>query len=190
MSFELSEQLPCRSAEVKFFSVFLCQRCREIWREILVNFFRATFSRVWVCDGKFHQNFTSKTVWKKQKISRKFHSAGAQRWELLLLPFRWSCGKAAKCRQKVCSSTRPPKIGTQKSSTKRDVREPLHVEIALNNRELVKAEVFEKRVFKQTAPLKWRKWRGHFSLNNHLVGTVRPPDYTLQHKSIAHCTWG
>ena len=41
--------------------------------------FRAMFSRVWVCDGKFHQNFTSKTVW-KTKISRKFHSAGAQRW--------------------------------------------------------------------------------------------------------------
>ena len=49
-----SEQLPCRSAEVKFFSVFLCQRCREIWREILGDIFRATFSRVWVCDGKFH----------------------------------------------------------------------------------------------------------------------------------------
>ena len=32
------EQLPCRSAEVKFFSVFRCQRCREIRREILVKF--------------------------------------------------------------------------------------------------------------------------------------------------------
>ena len=42
-----------------------------------------------------------------------------------------------------------PKIGTQKCSTKRGVREPLHVEFALNNRELVKAEVFE-----QTTPLK------------------------------------
>ena len=42
--------------------------------------FRASFSRVWVCEGKFHQNFTSKTVWKTRKISRKFHSAGAQRW--------------------------------------------------------------------------------------------------------------
>ena len=47
-----------------------------------------------------------------------------------------------------------PKIGTQKCSTRRGVREPLHVEFALNNRELVKAEVFEKRVFEQTAPLK------------------------------------
>ena len=60
---KVSEQLPCRSAEVKFFSVFLCQRCRvkfgvKFWGEI----FRATFSRVWVCDRKFHQNFTSKAV--------------------------------------------------------------------------------------------------------------------------------
>ena len=66
-SSKISEQLPCRSVEVKnFFSVFLCQRCREIWREI----FRATFSRVWVCDGKFHQNFTSKTVWKTEKFTQ------------------------------------------------------------------------------------------------------------------------
>ena len=47
-----------------------------------------------------------------------------------------------------------PKIGTQKCSTKRGVREPVEVEFALNNRELRKAEVFEKRVFEQTAPLK------------------------------------
>ena len=48
-------------------------------------------------------------------------------------------------------------MGTQKSSTKRGVREPLHVEFALNNRELVEAEVLEERVFEQTAPLKRRK---------------------------------
>ena len=52
-----------------------------------------------------------------------------------------------------------PKIGTEKFSTKRGVREPLHVEFALNNRELVKVEVFETRVFEtrvfeQTTPLK------------------------------------
>ena len=32
--------------------------------------FRATFSRVWVCDGKFHQNFTSKTVWKTENFTQ------------------------------------------------------------------------------------------------------------------------
>ena len=47
-----------------------------------------------------------------------------------------------------------PKIGTQKCSTKRGVQEPLHVEFALRYRELVKADVFEKRVFEQTTPLK------------------------------------
>ena len=51
----------------------------------------------------------------------------------------------------------PPKIRTQKCSTKRGVREPLHVVFVLNDRELVKAEVFEKRVFEQTAPLQGRK---------------------------------
>ena len=38
----------------------------------------------------------------------------------------------------------------------------LRVEFALNIRELVKAEVFKKRMFEQTTPLKWRKLRGHF----------------------------
>ena len=32
--------------------------------------FRATFSRVWVCKGKFHQNFTSKTVWKTENFTQ------------------------------------------------------------------------------------------------------------------------
>ena len=72
----ISEQLPCRSAEVKFFSVFLCQRCREIWheiwREILGKFsvlrFQGLDVRVKISpkfhfkngmkNGKFHANFT------------------------------------------------------------------------------------------------------------------------------------
>ena len=67
-----SEQLPCRSAEVKNFSVFLCQRCREIWREILVKFSlldfpgfgcpRESFAKIHakngVKNGKFHVNLT------------------------------------------------------------------------------------------------------------------------------------
>ena len=32
--------------------------------------FRATFSRVWVCEGKFHQNFTSKTCWKTENFTQ------------------------------------------------------------------------------------------------------------------------
>ena len=42
-----------------------------------------------------------------------------------------------------------PKTGTQKCLTRQGVREPLNVEFALNNSELVKAEVFEKRLFEQ-----------------------------------------
>ena len=73
-----SEQLPCRSAEVKFSSVFLCQRCREIWREILVKFSVLRFPGF----GCTAENFTKISRQKrceKRKISRKFHSAGAQR---------------------------------------------------------------------------------------------------------------
>ena len=73
---ETPEQLPCRSAEAKFFSVFLCQRCREIWREILVKFSVLCVSGF----GCATENFTKISRQKrceKRKISRKFHSAGA-----------------------------------------------------------------------------------------------------------------
>ena len=50
-----------------------------------------------------------------------------------------------------------PIIGTQKCSGKRGVRERLKVEFAMNDKELVKTKVFEKRVFEQTAPLKRTK---------------------------------
>ena len=54
------------------------------------------------------------------------------------------------------------KIGTQKCSTKRGVREPLNVDIALNDREPVETEVLKKRVFQQTTPPNLTKWRGRF----------------------------
>ena len=38
----------------------------------------------------------------------------------------------------------------------------LRIEFALNNREMVKAEVFEKRVFEQTTPFKLRNEGGIF----------------------------
>ena len=52
----------------------------------------------------------------------------------------------------------------------------LHVEFALSSSDLVKAEVFAKRVFEETTPMKMKEMQGAFSLNNLLVGTVRPPD--------------
>ena len=60
-----------------FFSAKL--RCREIWREILVKFSALRFPRF----GCATENFTKSSRQKrcgKRKISRKFHSAEAQRW--------------------------------------------------------------------------------------------------------------
>ena len=62
-----------------------------------------------------------------------------------------AAGKAAKCRQKLCSSKRPPKF-EPRSVRPNEVFE--NVVLALNNEELVKAKVLEKRVFEQTTPLK------------------------------------
>ena len=45
---------------------------------------------------------------------------------------------------KILFEQEAPKIGTHKCSTKQGVREPLRAEFALNNRELVKATMFEK----------------------------------------------
>ena len=50
-----------------------------------------------------------------------------------------------------------PEIGTQKRSTKRGVREPLRVEFALNNGELVKAEVFREKSVRANDPIKMKK---------------------------------
>ena len=57
------------------------------------------------------------------------------------------------------------------------VREPLHVlGVALNNRELLKAEGVRVKSVRAKGPIKMKKMKGAFSLNNLLVGTVRPPD--------------
>ena len=76
----MSEQLPCRSAEVKIFSVFLCQKCREIWREIWVKFSVLRFPG-FRCAAENFTKISRQKRREKRKISRKFHSAGAQRWE-------------------------------------------------------------------------------------------------------------
>ena len=81
----MSEQLPCRSAQVKIFSVFLCRRCREIWREILGwKFPRYVFQGLGVRgkislkfhfkngakNRKFHANFTGRSADQCTKGSR------------------------------------------------------------------------------------------------------------------------
>ena len=78
------------------------------------------------------------------------------------------------------SAKTPPKVGRPHGADKKFVRARgpqnwnpevfektrcsriLHVEFPQNSRELVRAEVFEKRVFEQTTPFKLRKLRGHF----------------------------
>ena len=69
-----------------------------------------------------------------------------------------------------------PKIGTQKCSTKRGVPESLQVEFALKKQRIGQGRsVREKRV-RANDPIKMKKIKGAFSLNNLFVGTVRPPD--------------
>ena len=63
---------------MKFFSVFLCQRCREILREILVKFSVLRFPE-FGCATKNFTKISRRKRREKRKISRKFHSAGAHR---------------------------------------------------------------------------------------------------------------
>ena len=64
---------------------------------------------------------------------------------------KYSIWEGRKVPTKSLFGQEAPKIGTQKCSTKRGVRKPSHA--CRICPELVKAEVFEKRVFEQTAPL-------------------------------------
>ena len=65
---------------MKFFSVFLCQKCREIWREIWVKFSVLRFPG-FRCAAENFTKISCQKRCEKRKISRKFHSAGAQRWD-------------------------------------------------------------------------------------------------------------
>ena len=112
---------------------------------------------------------------KKQKIQWRASSGdGAPKLQI-----------SVPCRGRTCPEQEAPKIGTPKCLTKRGVREPLNVKSALNNRELVKAEVFERRVFEQD-PIKGRKRRGHFPWTTVCVGTVRGPPKMVSQE----VTWG
>ena len=55
----------CRS---EFFLRFSLPKVSWNLAWTLGEIFCATFSRVWVCEGNFHQNFTSKTVWKTESF--------------------------------------------------------------------------------------------------------------------------
>ena len=60
--------------------------------------------------------------------------------------------------------------------TKLGIREPLKAELAMKDRELVKIEASEKRVFEQATPTsQMTNMKGALSFNNHLVDTLWPP---------------
>ena len=65
-----SEQLPSRSAEVNIFSVFLCQRRREIYYLILVKFSVLRFPGF----GCARENFTKISRQKQGVKNGKFHA--------------------------------------------------------------------------------------------------------------------
>ena len=73
------------------------------------------------------------------------------------LHWKFAEWEGRKVPTKSLSEQEATKVGTQTCSTKRGVREPWNVEFSLNDRELVKTEVFEKRVFEQTTPSKRTK---------------------------------
>ena len=81
--------------EVIFFSVLLCQRCRKIWREILVKFSALRFPGF----GCATENFTKisrRKQCEKRKISLKFHSAA-----------RRSAEKSGSSNRKIRENQRP-----------------------------------------------------------------------------------
>ena len=93
---KLSEQLPCRSAEVKIFSVFLCQRCREIWCEILVKFTALRFPGFRCATENFtkisrqkrwekKENFTQISLCRGAALSKSGHLR-SRRDRILLTP--------------------------------------------------------------------------------------------------------
>ena len=59
----------------------------------------------------------------------------------------------------------------------------LQVELALNNRELVKAEVFDKKSVRANGPIEMKRMKGAFSLNCDVIGTLRPPDSENRHRN-------
>ena len=52
----------------------------------------------------------------------------------------------------------------------------MHVEFALKNREMGQGRSVREKSVRANAPIKKKKMKGAFSLNNLLVGTVWPPE--------------
>ena len=97
-------ELPCRSAEVKIFSAFLCQRCREIWREILVKFSALRFPGF----GRATENFTKISRQKRCEKTENFMQISLC-WGGALIRFPWR-GDARESRYTSEKGPAPPTL--------------------------------------------------------------------------------
>ena len=84
-------------------------------------------------------------------------------------------GKAAQCRQKVCSSKRPPKL-EPRSVRPNEVFENLACRIAPEKQRTGQGRSVREKSVRANDPIQIKKIKGAFSLNNRLLGTPRPPD--------------
>ena len=104
VSHKRSEQLPCRSVEVKFFSVFSAKDVVKF----CVKFSVLRFPGFWVCDGKFHV--------KNGVENGKFHAnftlpgRSTDKRVFALLTPESRCSRMAQMLQK--SSVRAPSLST------------------------------------------------------------------------------
>ena len=90
-----------------------------------------------------------------------------------------SIGKAAQCRQKVCSSKRPPKLepGSVRAN---EVFENLACRVAPETQRTGQGRSVREKSVRANDPIQIKKIKGAFSLNNSLVGTPRPPDQLIR----------
>ena len=91
--------------------------------------------------------------------------------------------KAAKCRQKVCSSKRPPKL-EPRSVRPNEVFENLASRICPEKQRIGQGRSVREKSVRANDPIKMKKIKGAFSLNTLFVGTVRPPELFLKRGSL------
>ena len=86
-------------------------------------------------------------------------------------------GKAAQCRQKVCSSKRPPKLKLEPRSVRaNEVFENPACRISPESQRTGQGRSVREKSVRANDPMQKNKMKGAFSLNNPLVGTARPPE--------------
>ena len=79
------------------------------------------------------------------------------------------------CRGRTLSQQEAPKMGTQKCSTN-EVFENLACRICPEQQRIGQGRSVQEKSLRANDPIKTKKMKGALSLNNLLVGTVRPPE--------------